>query len=698
MQAGFRLTWDRSGEWYEQQQRHQQMQHTEEEEDDEQDETDANDMSAAMTLNVSAMSFPPYASGYSQSAILYNAAAIADGQMERSNSFDPGSIDPNLSSAPNPRVMMSYRGPRRHVSISQPFISPLADATSLAPSPMFVQRGGSHSALSQYPDAAHFSNASGPFGFMPFPEAYWSSPNQPLSATRSNIPLKRPSESDENHRVKRPHTIADPSFGLDRLTENSQPQEAPPVMLDDLRGQQDSFLSNIGGGTTAETVTPTAPHQGFRCNITPPENDPETPVKKLRRHIEEEVNRFLEQYRSRADDSASEIPVEGILSRLRLSWEPFVTPTLEECSSTSPIAGEADADTPAGKPPSVNSGLPHKCPVKGCHASWARGSELRKHMQRHAKLFGCTFDDCYGKVFGSKDDWKRHEQRKHEQQDCWRCLECHKAFYHDEKKYVEHMMEVHQMHSLKDTAHNPESRKIARNYQGRFWCGFCDDIIIHHLQGVEAINRRFDHIANHFTKDKMSVRDWIEIGGRGQTKQVRAQQPRPPGADDYDPTYFLDDDMDKPPSPQTEVDTAGSSSNSNSSSSGSQQSEPMPGVQTLSEDFPAASPGSDMSQLASVSFSSNDHDLRGSQTGMTGQVIFGGNPLHPQSQARMPTQASVGRPSGTSPSRRPAHNPYIVTCCQCDTSANLRLGQFCMDCMHEFCHRSCKYKAPACTN
>jgi hypothetical protein len=47
---------------------------------------------------------------------------------------------------------------------------------------------------------------------------------------------------------------------------------------------------------------------------------------------------------------------------------------------------------------------------------------FRKHMKRHQKPYACTRVPGCDKRFGSKSDWKRHENDQHIQLQFWRCV------------------------------------------------------------------------------------------------------------------------------------------------------------------------------------------------------------------------------------------------------------------------------------
>lgn len=166
------------------------------------------------------------------------------------------------------------------------------------------------------------------------------------------------------------------------------------------------------------------------------------------------------------------------------------------------------------------------CPVTG------RPCDVKKHMRRHDKPWKCTFDKCESQ-FGSKHDWKRHETSMHEQLECWRCEEpalnntgrsrpvfalnqeepCMSLSYTLEL-YQKHLTEMHRIIDTDLISNLSKKQKIGQRSQGQWWCGFCDKIIIAQKKGVPGVNERFDHIDEHFMKEKRKMNDWKPLDGR----------------------------------------------------------------------------------------------------------------------------------------------------------------------------------------
>jgi uncharacterized C2H2 Zn-finger protein len=140
-------------------------------------------------------------------------------------------------------------------------------------------------------------------------------------------------------------------------------------------------------------------------------------------------------------------------------------------------------------------------------------------MKRHERPYGCTFLTC-NKTFGSKNDWKRHENSQHFHLETWRCDEerpeggaCAKVCYR-RQTFSEHLVKAHQM-SENDAKPKLDACRIGRNCQARFWCGFCNKLVDLKKKGVDAWTERFDHIDDHFMGrhglPKQGIQDWVPM-------------------------------------------------------------------------------------------------------------------------------------------------------------------------------------------
>ena len=150
-------------------------------------------------------------------------------------------------------------------------------------------------------------------------------------------------------------------------------------------------------------------------------------------------------------------------------------------------------------------------------------------------------------MFGSKNDWKRHENSQHYQLECWRCHEpdassilnqCAKIFYRREK-FTQHLKHDHP--KMSDHYINKEVRRtrIGRNGQYQFWCGFCRKIIGLKSKGLEAWDERFNHVDDEHFKRGQRISDWVPIDGHGpkgsqpeDTTQARSPCSEPDEEDD----------------------------------------------------------------------------------------------------------------------------------------------------------------------
>jgi hypothetical protein len=135
--------------------------------------------------------------------------------------------------------------------------------------------------------------------------------------------------------------------------------------------------------------------------------------------------------------------------------------------------------------------------------------------------YGCTF--LCNKTFGSKNEWKRHENSQHFHSETWRCdnetsdgVVCAKVCYR-RQSFQDHLKTEHNIEddTIKEQS---ESCRIGRNCQARFWCGFCSQIIGLERKGLDAWTERFDHIDDHFMGNrglkKQCILDWIPVDSR----------------------------------------------------------------------------------------------------------------------------------------------------------------------------------------
>ncbi|KAF8850218.1 hypothetical protein BDZ45DRAFT_679913 [Acephala macrosclerotiorum] len=192
--------------------------------------------------------------------------------------------------------------------------------------------------------------------------------------------------------------------------------------------------------------------------------------------------------------------------------DPVAKPT---CSA--PVhAGPVNNDRSAASSRSEN-----QVTCKICKKFTGRPCKLKKHMKRHEQPYGCTFLSC-NKVFGSKNDWKRHENSQHFHLELWKCDEqrpdgegiCVKLCYR-RQAFHDHLVKDHNISDDNIIKSKLDNCRIGRNVQTRFWCGFCAKLIDLKKKSVEAFKERLDHIDNHFMGRmgvaKMSIAEWVPV-------------------------------------------------------------------------------------------------------------------------------------------------------------------------------------------
>ncbi|KAL8733999.1 MAG: hypothetical protein Q9166_001760 [cf. Caloplaca sp. 2 TL-2023] len=155
-----------------------------------------------------------------------------------------------------------------------------------------------------------------------------------------------------------------------------------------------------------------------------------------------------------------------------------------------------------------------------CSVMTARQCDMKKHKKRHTRPYGCTFPGC-SKKLGSKNDWKRHENTQHYQIETWRCHEfsdsspirqCASIFYRREQ-FQGHLRDKHQIHDDQHIQKQCKEHRIGRNGQGKFWCGFCRQIVELKTKGLDAWEERFGHIDNLHYKKGQTIYDWVPLDG-----------------------------------------------------------------------------------------------------------------------------------------------------------------------------------------
>ncbi|KAL4969250.1 putative C2H2 finger domain protein [Aspergillus stella-maris] len=152
--------------------------------------------------------------------------------------------------------------------------------------------------------------------------------------------------------------------------------------------------------------------------------------------------------------------------------------------------------------------------------------EMKKHQKRHERPYGCTFSQCE-KTFGSKADWKRHEQSRHFGVQSWQCTlpttsrgnkkddlaQCARIFKNQDI-YIRHLGKQHGISGEQELRTLIVKDQLGWNGEPYFWCGFCRGIVRLTGSGFVAWDERFDHIdGEHFGKGGR-VEEWFPSSGK----------------------------------------------------------------------------------------------------------------------------------------------------------------------------------------
>ena len=178
---------------------------------------------------------------------------------------------------------------------------------------------------------------------------------------------------------------------------------------------------------------------------------------------------------------------------------------------------------------SVHAEGEHRC--EACGKLKRRECDLRKHMKRHTRPYGCTFAKCY-KRFGSRNDWKRHENSQHFLSEMWRChlprSNGHACGHlaHEKHQFATHLFDAHKIPPGSEKS-NTTCREMHLGREGHhhFWCGFCNNLI-RQAEGIQpwAWDVRFKHIGDHFDKEGLSIDDWIDIEKNRKKKLIDSEE------------------------------------------------------------------------------------------------------------------------------------------------------------------------------
>lgn len=105
----------------------------------------------------------------------------------------------------------------------------------------------------------------------------------------------------------------------------------------------------------------------------------------------------------------------------------------------------------------------------------------------------------------------------------WKCDETHVEnpsepcgrISHRRESFKYHLSTYHNVRDASAVDAKVEQCRIGRNYDERFWCGFCEKIIQTKSKGQGAWTERFDHIGDHYAgRNKMPTKeqtDWRHV-------------------------------------------------------------------------------------------------------------------------------------------------------------------------------------------
>ncbi|EUC26808.1 hypothetical protein COCCADRAFT_42231 [Bipolaris zeicola 26-R-13] len=155
------------------------------------------------------------------------------------------------------------------------------------------------------------------------------------------------------------------------------------------------------------------------------------------------------------------------------------------------------------------------CPRPECGYAFNRECDLRRHMKRHKKPYGCTYPRCH-KRFSAKSDWKRHENSQHFQPEVFQC-----AFklspgaicgvYSPQKEKFEIYLKIYGVSS-------PEAVETL-NTRSKI--------------GKDLWDERFDYIVEHLEQDdKKSIREWICVEQNKTKKELGEERMQNDGEDE----------------------------------------------------------------------------------------------------------------------------------------------------------------------
>lgn len=327
-----------------------------------------------------------------------------------------------------------------------------------------------------------------------------------------------------------------------------------------------------------------------------------------------------------------------------------------------------------------------KCPY--CNKT-KNPADFKKHMRRHTRPYACTYVLTCQSSFGSKNDMKRHEHSRHAQPECWRCglpdphtiIPCNEIFLKRDL-FQAHLRDTHGCSNaeVRDLA---RECRISRKNQPRYWCGFCQDILVMKAKGVDGDNERFSHICRHYLDEGKKIDEWLPPQGHKTTRELREEGGLGTGEQKAAAEQSSSSDSDEEPDPNQDGDQENPSTEPTDRTD-HRLSPPrqLPNSYALSTTLLKASdrPQKQPWQHSDPPRSSRVYKKRNRST------IRGLSDDHLGQESRRPRK------------RRPAQVAHYAICCQCrqedmmlTKSHLLAISKVCVDCNHKFC-KECQYE------
>lgn len=267
-------------------------------------------------------------------------------------------------------------------------------------------------------------------------------------------------------------------------------------------GSQSAFGSEPQGTAPSTTMEDTFQDNQSDIGVSGTQNsntedqEPEQPDVRMTDADDTPAATSTPQGRASKDSSSpSRESVKAVLDRIPKDWIESYLKVKD--GSTGSKDDSSKEDTAVGK----GQNQMHQCPE--CPKTFSRQCELKKHLKRHSKPYGCTFPNCR-KVFGSKNDWKRHESIQHYQLETWNCdhpkpnsTELCGKVCHRRESFRNHLTKEHSILDSTAIEEKLDCCRKGRHCDVKFWCGFCVEII-EITEAENAWAKRCDHIDDHF--------------------------------------------------------------------------------------------------------------------------------------------------------------------------------------------------------